>query len=123
MTNTRLTDPEVIEQKYPIRVVEFRLRKASGGDGQHRGGDGVVRCLEFTAPLKVSILSQRRIPYAPYGLKGGGAGAAGRNTIFRADGSSEELPWRALFDVGVGDRLVIATPGGGGYGVVDQPSE
>jgi 5-oxoprolinase (ATP-hydrolysing) len=122
MTNTRLTDPEVIEQKYPIRVVEFRIRENSGGAGRHRGGNGVVRCLEFTAPLQVSILSQRRAPHAPYGLCGGEAGEPGRNTLFRADGSSDELLWRALIEVEAGDRLVIATPGGGGYGAPDvQP--
>ena len=71
MTNTRLTDPEVLERRYPVRVRSFTIRRGSGGAGARRGGDGVVRRLEFLQPLEVSILSQRRGPYAPYGLAGG----------------------------------------------------
>ena len=88
MTNTRLTDPEVIERRYPVRVREFRIRRGSGGSGQHRGGDGVVRRLEFLRPLTVSMLSERRAAFAPFGLNGGDDGAKGRNTLQRA-GSTE----------------------------------
>src|SRR5205807_249365 len=83
MTNTRLTDPEVLEARYPIRLHEFSIRRGSGGAGRHRGGDGVIRRLEFLRPLTLSILSQRRGPYPPYGLHGGAPGALGRNRIER----------------------------------------
>jgi 5-oxoprolinase (ATP-hydrolysing) len=116
MTNTRLTDPEVLERRYPVRVREFSIRRGSGGRGQHPGGDGVVRAIEFLRPLDVSILSQRRGPYPPYGLAGGDVGALGRNTLTRADGSSEQLSGRAQFRVAAGDVLTIETPGGGGFG-------
>ena len=116
MTNTRLTDPEVLEKRYPVRVRSFAVRRASGGDGRTRGGDGVVRKLEFLQPLEVSILSQRRGPYAPYGLAGGQPGALGRNTLHRVDGTIDELPAQAQFRVRPGDVLTIETPGGGGFG-------
>ena len=120
MANTRLTDPEVIEQKYPIRVVRFQIRKGSGGGGKRTGGDGVTRELEFLQPLQVSILSQRRGPYAPYGMAGGKAGQFGRNQIMREGHPPTELPWRAQLQVDRGDRLIIETPGGGGYGQDDR---
>jgi 5-oxoprolinase (ATP-hydrolysing) len=116
MTNTRLTDPEVIEQRYPVRVQQFAIRSLSGGRGEHPGGCGVVRCLEFLAPLQVSILSQRRGPHAPYGLAGGQPGALGCNFLLRHDGTRQQLPGRAQLQVQPGDRLVIETPGGGGFG-------
>ncbi len=116
MTNTRLTDPEVLERRYPIRLRRFEIRRGSGGAGAHRGGDGIIRELEFLRPLTVSILSQRRGPYAPYGLEGGSAGALGRNTLVRADGSREVLPALAQLQVEPGDVLIIETPGGGGWG-------
>ena len=116
MTNTRLTDPEVIERRYPVRVEEFSIRRGSGGPGRHRGGDGVVRRLLFLKQLDVSILSQRRARHAPFGLAGGGPGAIGVNTLIRADGSVEKLPGQAQFVAHAGDVLVIETPGGGGYG-------
>ncbi len=81
MTNTRLTDPEVLERRYPVRMRTFSIRRGSGGAGRCRGGDGVIRRIEFLKPLEVSILSQRRGPYAPYGLQGGQPGAFGRNTL------------------------------------------
>jgi 5-oxoprolinase (ATP-hydrolysing) len=117
MTNTRLTDPEVLEQRYPVRLRQFSIRRDSGGRGRHRGGDGVVRQLEFLRSLEVSILSQRRGPYPPYGLEDGQPGALGRNLLRRADGQSEPLAGRAQFRVGPGDVLTIQTPGGGGFGV------
>jgi 5-oxoprolinase (ATP-hydrolysing) len=116
MTNTRLTDPEILERRYPLRVRSFSIRRGSGGAGTQRGGDGVVRELEFLRPLEVSILSQRRGPYAPYGLAGGSPGALGRNTLLRADGTIEHLLGRAQFTAQTGDVLTIETPGGGGYG-------
>jgi 5-oxoprolinase (ATP-hydrolysing) len=116
MTNTRLTDPEVLERRYPVRLREFCIRRGSGGAGKHRGGDGVVRRIEFLKPLSVSILSQRRGPFAPYGLQGGKRGALGRNTLERANGTVESLPALAQFEAQAGDVLVIETPGGGGFG-------
>jgi 5-oxoprolinase (ATP-hydrolysing) len=124
MTNTRLTDPEVLEQRYPVRVHEFSIRQASGGAGRHRGGHGVLRSLEFLKPVDVSILSQRRGPYAPYGVAGGKPGALGRNTLRRADGSVEELAYRVQFRAEAGDVLTIETPGGGGWGTpADEHAE
>ena len=116
MTNTRLTDPEVLERRYPVRVRSFSIRHGSQGAGRFHGGNGVVRRLEFLRPLAVSILSQRRGPYPPYGLAGGSPGALGRNTLERAGGTIEELGGRAQFTVQTGDLLTIETPGGGGYG-------
>lgn len=120
MTNTRLTDPEVIEQRYPVRVLEFAIRRGSGGAGRHRGGDGVVRRLEFLRRLEVSLLSQRRGPYPPYGQAGGSPGALGRNTLYRADGTVEPLPGQGQFVAEPGDVLLIETPGGGGWGAAEQ---
>jgi 5-oxoprolinase (ATP-hydrolysing) len=116
MTNTRLTDPEVLERRAPVRVLEFSIRRGSGGAGLRRGGCGIVRRIEFLRELDVSILSQRRGPYPPYGLAGGAPGAFGRNTLLRADGNSETLPNQAQFLARPGDVLVIETPGGGGFG-------
>lgn len=116
MTNTRLTDPEVLEARYPVRLVRFQVRSGSGGRGRFRGGDGVVREIEFLEPLEVSIVSQRRT-IAPYGLAGGEAGAPGRNMLIRLDtGEVEVLSSVAQASVRRGDRLIIETPGGGGYG-------
>ncbi len=117
MTNTRLTDPEVIERRYPVRIHDFSIRRGSGGAGQHRGGDGITRRLEFLRPLRVSILSERRGPYAPFGLHGGEPGQLGRNTLQRA-GSTEviDLGGKVSLDVQAGDVLTIETPGGGGFG-------
>ena len=81
MTNTRLTDPEVLEHRYPVRVRRFAIRRGSGGTGQHRGGDGMVRQIEFLRPLNVSILSQRRGPYRPFGLHGGESGERGKTAL------------------------------------------
>ncbi|HVW37113.1 MAG TPA: hydantoinase B/oxoprolinase family protein, partial [Pirellulales bacterium] len=122
MTNTRLTDPEVLEQRYPVRVREFSIRRGSGGAGAHRGGDGIVRRIEFLRQLDVSILSQRRGPYPPYGVGGGQPGALGRNSLTRADGRQEVLAGQVQFVAEPGDVLTIETPGGGGYGSV-QPGE
>jgi 5-oxoprolinase (ATP-hydrolysing) len=115
MTNSRLTDPEILEERCPVRVERFGVRRGSGGAGRWRGGDGVVRELRFLAPLTVALLSgSRRV--APFGLAGGQPGACGRNTLIRADGGLEELDGCAELRVAAGDLLRIETPGGGGYG-------
>jgi len=123
MTNTRLTDPEVLEMRYPVRVSEFSIRRDSGGAGFRRGGDGVVRRLEFLRALVVSLLSQRRGRYAPYGLDGGRPGALGRNTLLRNDGTSEVLEGSTQVRVRPGDVLTIETPGGGGFGPATSKDE
>ncbi|MFF3887946.1 hydantoinase B/oxoprolinase family protein [Streptomyces sp. NPDC001914] len=115
MTNSRLTDPEVLEWRLPVRLEEFAIRHGSGGPGHWRGGDGAVRRIRFLEPMTVSTLSQhRRVP--PYGMAGGEPGALGVNRIERADGSVTELGGSDAADVRPGDVLVIETPGGGGYG-------
>jgi 5-oxoprolinase (ATP-hydrolysing) len=116
MTNTRITDPEVLEARYPVRLREFSIRRGSGGKGEHRGGDGVVRRVEFLKPLTLSILSQRRGPYSPYGMQGGEPGACGRNTLLKADGTELLLDGMTQIEVAAGDILTIETPGGGGWG-------
>jgi 5-oxoprolinase (ATP-hydrolysing) len=115
MTNTRITDPEVIEHRYPVRLRRFSLRPDSGGAGRWRGGDGLIREIEFLAPMSLSILSQHRVS-APFGTAGGGDGAVGRQSLVRTDGSRHELAGIDGCEVGPGDRLVLETPGGGGYG-------
>jgi 5-oxoprolinase (ATP-hydrolysing) len=116
MTNTRITDPEVLEARYPVRLQEFSIRRGSGGAGQQRGGDGVVRRIEFLKPLTLSILSQRRGPYPPYGMQGGEPGACGRNMLLKANGSQLSLDGMTQIAVEAGDVLTIETPGGGGWG-------
>ncbi|MEU2445971.1 hydantoinase B/oxoprolinase family protein [Streptomyces althioticus] len=115
MTNSRLTDPEILEWRLPVRLDEFAVRRGSGGAGRWRGGDGAVRRIRFLEPMTVSTLSQhRRVP--PYGMAGGHPGATGANRIERADGTVTPLAGSDSADVGPGDVLVIETPGGGGYG-------
>jgi 5-oxoprolinase (ATP-hydrolysing) len=115
MTNSRLTDPEVLEARFPVRVRRFEIRQGSGGPGRRRGGDGLVRELEFLAPLRAAILSnRRRVP--PFGLDGGGDGLPGRNYVIRAAGEIETLGATAEIELEAGERFVIETPGGGGYG-------
>jgi len=115
MTNTRITDPEILESRCPVLLREFSIRKNSGGEGEFRGGDGLVREMEFLKALTVSILSERRV-YSPYGLKGGTEGRKGENRLIRAEGSQESLGGKNLFKAQKGDRIRIETPGGGGYG-------
>ncbi|MGO1304063.1 MAG: hydantoinase B/oxoprolinase family protein, partial [Sphingomonas parapaucimobilis] len=115
MTNSRLTDPEVLETRYPVLLEQFAIRRGSGGAGEWQGGDGTIRRLRFRQPLRAAILSNRRV-VPPFGLRGGGAGQPGRNRVERADGTVDELASTAGIDMGAGDVLVIATPGGGGYG-------
>ena len=121
MTNTRMTDPEILERRYPVRVSEFSIRRGSGGHGQHRGGDGVVRRLEFLRPLTLSLLSERRGPHPPYGVAGGEAGSLGINRLVRANGMEVTLDGIVQLDVTEGDTLIIETPGGGGFGRISDP--
>ncbi len=115
MTNSRLTDPEVLEWRYPVRVESFAVREGSGGDGRWRGGRGAERRLRFLEPVTVALLTNhRRVP--PYGMAGGGPGATGANLVRRADGTEEVLQGCDVAEIGAGDVLVIRTPGGGGYG-------
>ena len=115
MTNTRMTDPEVLEWRFPVRIEEFRIRRGSGGAGRHRGGDGIVRRLRYLEAMTTTVLtSHRRVP--PQGLAGGAPGAIGRNAIERADGTVEELQGNDMAEVTPGDVFVMETPGGGGYG-------
>lgn len=116
MTNTRLTDPEILERRYPVRLHEFAIRRGSGGIGKHRGGDGVVRQIEFVRPVTLSLLTQRRGPHPPYGMAGGGPGMLGRNRLRRADGTTVDLGGIAQLNVAAGDILTVETPGGGGFG-------
>jgi len=119
MTNSRLTDPEILETRLPVRLDEFAVRRGSGGAGKHRGGDGVVRKLTFLEPMRANILAnRRRVP--PSGLAGGGDALPGRNWVERADGTIETLTATQSAQVGPGDRFVIETPGGGGFGSADQ---
>jgi len=115
MTNSRLTDPEVLEWRYPVLVRRFAIREGSGGNGAHRGGDGVVREIEFRESMDAGILSTRR-RIVPFGIKGGANAKPGRNAIKRKSGKVEELPGCAVAAVDPGDVFVIETPGGGGYG-------
>ncbi|HEY6725943.1 MAG TPA: hydantoinase B/oxoprolinase family protein, partial [Polyangiaceae bacterium] len=110
MTNTRITDPEVLETHYPVRVHEFSRRRGSGGAGRHRGGDGLVRDLEFLAPVQVSLLTERRVR-APFGLAGGHPGQRGQNLL-----NGAPIAGAIQLDLAPGARLRIETPGGGGYG-------
>lgn len=126
MTNTRSTDPEVLEKRYPCILHEFSIRRGSGGKGIYNGGDGVVRDIEFRVPLQVSILSERRV-IAPYGMEGGASGARGENLWLRSneDGTGHRVvsfggkntAWFAA-----GDHIIIKTPGGGGYGSSSEES-
>ena len=116
MTNSRLTDPEILERRFPVRVETFAVRKGSGGTGQHRGGDGAIRRIRFLAPMETALLSSRR-DHAPQGLKGGGPALPGRQRRIAADGTVTELPGCFSVAVHAGDAIEIETPGGGGYGL------
>jgi 5-oxoprolinase (ATP-hydrolysing) len=122
MTNSRLTDPEVLEFRYPVRLESFAIRKGSAGRGQWHGGEGAERRVRFLEPMTVSILSNNR-RIAPFGLKGGGEGALGRNLLVRADGSLETIAHVGRAQVEPGDMVVIETPGGGGFGPTSEPEE
>jgi len=115
MTNSRLTDPEILERRYPVRLETFAIRPGSGGEGARRGGDGVVRRLRFLSPMEAALLSTRRT-HAPQGLAGGGPGQPGRQALITAAGEVKDLPGCFSIQVEPGDAIEIQTPGGGGYG-------
>lgn len=115
MTNTRLTDPEILETRYPVILREFAIRRGSGGNGRHRGGDGMIREIEFQQPMTVSLLTSRRVNQ-PFGLAGGDSGKRGVNQLIRKD-RPIDLPSRCEIAIQPGDRLRLETPGGGGWGI------
>lgn len=115
MTNSRLTDPEVLEWRFPVRLESFALRTGSGGTGRHKGGDGTIRQLRFLQPMTANILAgHRRVP--PYGMAGGSPGRVGHNYVERVDGRVTELGHQGQVEMAAGDLFIIETPGGGGYG-------
>jgi 5-oxoprolinase (ATP-hydrolysing) len=114
-TNTRITDPEILERRYPVLLREFSIRQGSGGNGLHKGGDGVIREIEPLRPLIMSILSERRTLH-PYGMEGGEEGACGRNLLLKKDGFAVNIGGKCSTKIDAGDRLRIETPGAGGYG-------
>ncbi|KAL4909610.1 hypothetical protein BDW74DRAFT_186153 [Aspergillus multicolor] len=126
MTNTRITDPEVYELRYPVILRQFSIRTGSGGHGRYRGGDGVVRELEFRIPLSVSMLSERRV-YRPYGMAGGEPGKAGLNLYVKKEKDGSErvvnIGGKMELDVAPGERILIHTPGGGGWGMTEKYEE
>src|SRR5690606_36489825 len=115
MTNSRLTDPEVLEGRFPVLLERFAVRQGSGGAGAHRGGDGAVRAIRFRKKMSAAVLANRRST-APFGLAGGSDGAPGRNQVRRRKGEIVDLGATAQIEVEAGDTIVIETPGGGGYG-------
>ncbi|HEX5379781.1 MAG TPA: hydantoinase B/oxoprolinase family protein, partial [Phenylobacterium sp.] len=117
MTNSRLTDPEVLERRFPVRVEAFGIRPDSGGAGARRGGDGAIRRIRFLAPMDAALLSTRR-DHAPQGIAGGGPALPGRQRLIAASGAVKELPGCFSVVVQSGDVIEIETPGGGGYGPV-----
>jgi 5-oxoprolinase (ATP-hydrolysing) len=119
MTNTKITDPEILERRYPVLLREFSIRKDSGGKGRYCGGDGLIREVEFLEDLNVAILSERRV-YAPYGLYGGEPGKCGKNIFIRKDGYRLYLGGKNEIRASQGDRIRILTPGGGGFGKTDD---
>jgi len=119
MTNSRLTDPEILEARFPVLLEHFGIRRGSGGQGAHKGGDGAVRRVRFLEEMTAGILSNRRV-VPPFGLEGGDVGALGMNRIERVDGSIERLGATAFVAVVAGDVMVIETPGGGGFGAVGE---
>jgi 5-oxoprolinase (ATP-hydrolysing) len=121
MTNSRLTDPEVLEFRFPVRLESYAIRQGSGGAGQWRGGDGGVRRVRFLEAMTASILSNGRV-HPAFGMAGGQAGAPGINRVVRADGRVETLAHIGSAEMAPGDVFEIHTPGGGGFGVPGQES-
>ena len=116
MTNSRLTDPEILEWRFPVLLEEFKIRKQSGGNGKYCGGNGVIRKMQFLEPMTAAILSSSRV-IPPFGINGGEAGAVGRNYVIRKNGKVQELPSTATVEMQAGDTFAIETPSGGGYGI------
>ena len=121
MTNSRLTDPEILEFRFPVRLESYEIRAGSGGAGRWHGGDGGVRKVRFLEPMTAAILSNNRV-HAPFGMDGGAPGAVGINSVIRANGSVEQLAHIGKTDMQPGDVFVVETPGGGGYGAPEQPA-
>jgi len=121
MTNTLNTPIEVLEMNYPLRISRYALRDGSGGDGRHRGGDGLIREFEFLAPTTVTLLTERRA-HAPWGLQGGGPGRPGSNRRSSEVGETT-LPAKTSYAAAPGERLVVETPGGGGWGRAAAPED
>ena len=121
MTNTLMTDPEVLEWRFPVRVDEFSIRHGSGGVGAFTGGNGIVRKLRFLDEMTTTVLTSHRV-VPPQGANGGGHGACGRNSLIRADGTVIALKGNDAIDVHPNDVFVMETPGGGGYGASDTSS-
>jgi len=119
MTNSRLTDPEILEWRFPVRLEEFSIRQGSGGGGKHTGGNGTTRTMTFLEDMEAAILSGHRI-VPPFGMAGGGPGDVGRTYVARKDGATENLTHADRTDLKAGDRLTIETPGGGGYGAPEK---
>ncbi|MEO1592584.1 MAG: hydantoinase B/oxoprolinase family protein, partial [Cyanobacteria bacterium J06632_22] len=119
MTNSRLTDPEVLEWRFPVVLERFEIRHGSGGVGAYHGGNGVIRQLRFCEPMTVTLLSGHR-QISPFGLRGGGVGQVGENYLHQASGEQQPLGGTAHVQVETGDRLIIKTPGGGGYGPMEN---
>ena len=115
MTNTRLTDVEVLEKKYPVQLVRFEIRRGSGGAGRNAGGNGIIRQVRALRPLEVSLVTSRRTT-APFGMDGGKAGMPGKNWLVRADGERVSLASSVQISIEAGDSILIETPGGGGMG-------
>lgn len=120
MTNSRLTDPEILEARFPVLLREFSIRRGSGGAGRYAGGNGSVRRIEFRAPLSGALLANHR-RIAPFGLDGGAPGEVGKGRLLRATGGTEDIGATASFTVEAGDVLTILTPGGGGFGGTSAP--
>ena len=110
-----MTDPEVLERRFPVRVEEFAIRRGSGGEGRHRGGDGIVRQLRFLEEMTVTVLTSNRIRQ-PHGAQGGQPGKSGINTVLRLSGEREQLAGNDRAELRAGDAFLMETPGGGGYG-------
>ncbi|MEM1048937.1 MAG: hydantoinase B/oxoprolinase family protein [Pseudomonadota bacterium] len=119
MTNTRMTDPEVLESRFPVRIEKFAIRRGSGGHGRHRGGEGIERRIRFAEPVTVTTLSSHRVT-RPFGLDGGEEGAAGKNMLIRSDGTKVALSGNDECELAAGDCFEMLTPGGGGYGKTSQ---
>jgi 5-oxoprolinase (ATP-hydrolysing) len=115
MTNSRMTDPEVLEFRFPVLIQEHSIRAGSGGAGRWRGGDGVLRSVQFLEPMTAAILAGRRL-VPPYGMAGGACGEAGKTWVERVDGTRQVLGSSEQIEVAPGDVLVVSTPSGGGYG-------
>ncbi len=121
MTNTRMTDPEVVEWRFPVRVESFSIRHGSGGKGRYSGGDGVTRQIRFLEPMTATVLSSHR-ETEPYGLQGGLPGKKGENSVLHPDGKISSLGGNDEIDLAPDDIFIIKTPGGGGFGNTDNPT-